>query len=109
MKKRIYPSFRYHKTETPKVVHSEDEHQELGPQWKESPAHFESESSDEDAGEQEMSADGNGGSEDESSDEDAGEQEMSVQELRAKLIEQGIAKKDLKGKNKTELQAMLEG
>lgn len=35
---KIYPTWRYHKNEEPKIIKSE---QEEHPDWKDSPAHFE--------------------------------------------------------------------
>jgi hypothetical protein len=40
-----YPKWLYHKTEEAKIVQSAEEHKKLGPDWKESPAEFESQSS----------------------------------------------------------------
>lgn len=36
-----YPKWKYHKTEEPKLVESEEQEKELGGDWKESPADFE--------------------------------------------------------------------
>ena len=36
--KKGYPSWRYHKSEEAKIIHSEDQEH---PEWKDSPAHFE--------------------------------------------------------------------
>ena len=37
-----YPKWKYHKTEEPQLVESEEQEKELGGEWKESPADFES-------------------------------------------------------------------
>lgn len=36
-----FPKWKYHKTEAPKLIHSEAEEMALGSSWKESPADFE--------------------------------------------------------------------
>jgi len=36
----MYPSFRYHATEEPKIVNSPEEEKELGKGWEDSPAAF---------------------------------------------------------------------
>lgn len=42
--KKIYPSWRYHKTESAKIVNSEAEEMNLGKGWADSPAAFEEKS-----------------------------------------------------------------
>lgn len=37
-KEKVYPSWRYHKTLEPKIVHSEEHDEELGSGWADSPA-----------------------------------------------------------------------
>lgn len=39
--KKVFPSWRYHKTESAKIIHSQEEHDELGDDWAMSPAHLE--------------------------------------------------------------------
>lgn len=41
MSKKHYPSWRYHKSEPAKIIHSEAEHEALGDEWKQSPADHE--------------------------------------------------------------------
>lgn len=40
-----YPKWLYHKTDGAKLIQNEDEHKELGKDWKESPAEFEAKTS----------------------------------------------------------------
>jgi hypothetical protein len=35
-----YPKYKYHRELPPVVVHSHEEHEQLGDDWKDSPAHF---------------------------------------------------------------------
>lgn len=32
-----YPSWRYHESDEPKIVHSDEEHEELGDEWLDAP------------------------------------------------------------------------
>ncbi len=41
MNAKVYPSWRYHKTELAKIIHSHEEHEALGDDWAQSPAAFE--------------------------------------------------------------------
>ncbi|MGE3681955.1 MAG: hypothetical protein AB7G93_09530 [Bdellovibrionales bacterium] len=37
---QVFPTWRYHKTEPPKLVHSAEELDLLGPEWADTPAAF---------------------------------------------------------------------
>ena len=43
---KVYPSWRYHRTEAAKIVHSEEEDQALGEGWADTPAAFEAAQAD---------------------------------------------------------------
>ena len=43
MKNKVYPSWRYHKSQEAKIVHSEEQDESLGKDWSDTPAALEKE------------------------------------------------------------------
>lgn len=89
--KKVYPSWRYHKTEAAKIIETAEEDAALGKNWADSPAAFEV------ARPEAQSA---------TPSEDSADAELSKDEVYDALLAGGYSKKDLKGLNHFELLAL---
>ena len=99
-----YPKWIYHKTEAPKIVNSEAEHEQAGKGWEETPAAFDQES-DEKKGESEKSKGQTPSGKTPIQETDF--TKWKVADLKAYLIEKGVEAEDLEGLKKDDLIAKI--
>lgn len=93
---KIYPTWRYHKTEAAKIIETAEEDAALGKGWADTPAAFEDKSQVK-AATPEVDA----------SAPDIDDAELSKDDAYEALISLGHTKKDLKGKTHEEMIALL--
>lgn len=99
-----YPKWLYHKTEPAKIVQNKEEHESLGKGWEETPAVFAKES---DETPEKSPADKGESEQGKAPIKEKDFTKMSVKELKAYLLEKGVAEESLKKANKDELIVMV--
>lgn len=99
-----YPKWIFHKTLPAKIVETKEEHDAQGPEWKETPAAF---SEEQTQASEEPKADKAEGEQGAAPIKEADFTKMKVADLRAYLIEKGVAADEVEGLKKDELIAKI--
>nr|BFD63164.1 hypothetical protein BdHM001_18450 [Bdellovibrio sp. HM001] len=100
----VYPKWIYHKTQAPKIVNNEVEHEQAGEGWEETPAAFDKKSNEA------PEAPTNGEGEGEQTKAPIQEKDftkMTKPQLIAYLVEKGVDETELKKLNKDDLIAKV--